>query len=119
MDNNSVFPTHQLTTINTDPLNNPIFDYNGLFNSNTGNMNGGSWIPPLWTLPANNLIANSPNGVPVKLTRETDVGCVGTKVKYPVIKLSPNIDFTVSYNPMLHVQVSINIQLPVNAYFEE
>ena len=28
-------------------------------------------------------------------------------------------NFTVSYNPMLHVQVSINIQLPVNTYFEE
>ncbi|MAR39772.1 MAG: hypothetical protein CMD22_03660, partial [Flavobacteriales bacterium] len=117
MDNNSVFPTHQLTTINTDPLNNPIFDYNGLFNSNTGNMNGGSWIPPLWTLPANNLIANSPNGVPVKLTRETDVGCVGTKVKYPVIKLSPNIDFTVSYNPINRCGEDVKFSF-YNNYFD-
>ena len=117
MDNNSVFPTDQLTSINSDPISNPIFNYNGLFNSNTGNMNGGSWIPPEWTLPTNNLIANSPNGVPVTLTRETDFGCIDYMVKYPIIKLSPNIDFTVSYNPINGCGEDVKFSL-YNNYFD-
>ena len=117
MDNNSVFPNDQLTTTNSDPISNPIFDYNGLFNSNTGNMNGGSWIPPLWTLPTNSLIANYPNGVPVKLTRETDFGCIGDTVKYPIIKLSPNIDFTVSYDPINRCGEDVKFSL-YNNYFD-
>ena len=100
--NSSIFPADYLTNINTNPLINPIFNYNGLFNSNTGNMNGGSWTPPIWTLPTTSLSANNnniPTGVPVILKSETDFGCTDSKTINAVIKLQPNIDFNVTYLP--------------------
>ena len=45
--------------------------------------------------------------------------CVRVCAYHWYIQLLMCNNFTVSYNPMLHVQVSINIQLPVNTYFEE
>jgi len=116
--NSSIFPLDDLTNINTDPFINPIFNYNGLFNSNTGNMNGGSWTPPFWTLPTTNISANAPIGVPVILIRETDFSCTDSETINAIIKLQPNIDFDPPiYFPMDQCGTDVEFSL-FNKYFD-